>query len=285
MLFALRPFMEHAIDDARFLTPGVPLPESLENHLRVRSSMDGWATGNFVCPSHRVAELAEGAPRPHRPDDFLPVTVIAGPSGSVDEWETTLENDAKTMNAFHGRVGDAAEVVAYDVTPPAGLTVERYLRDLQGFQESDVFVQLGLKDGFEDALAAMADAEWLGAKFVGDGVDIRRLAQFIRSCVDLELAFKAGSLARPFTQGDQVGFLNVFAATALALGEELSVKEIEQVLREARPATLKLDTKGMRWREIEIDSDTVEEARDLFMGFESADVGETLQQLSRVFQP
>ncbi|GEM_PF-6158402 len=140
---------------------------------------------------------------------------LRGRSASTrEEWEAAREADVADLNRHLAAGG---EVDAYVAPLWSNGDIERCLRELRGFDEARVYVELPPDDGMEEALAAVAESEWAGAAFRGG--DVPALAAFLHAAASLELPLyleEAPEATR---------------ALALAIGEDLTPREIEAVLQ------------------------------------------------------
>ena len=133
------------------------------------------------------------------------------PSSTRMEWEAARAADAEDLNRFQGAGG---VVGAYVAPLWSNLDAARCVAELRGFDEARVYVELA--EGDEDeALAAVAEAEWLGAT----GPEAATLIH------------AAASLDLPILLEDVP---NALEALALAIAEDLSPREIEAALRGER---------------------------------------------------
>jgi hypothetical protein len=196
------------------------------------------------------------------------------------------------MNAFHQRIGSRAEILGYEVRVPVSTDMARYVRDLAGFSEAEVFVELPVSREQEDILVVLAESEWIGAKIRAGGLTPNAapepggVARFIRSCLDLELNFKmTAGLHRALTHRDpgtdahSFGFINVLSATVLGLSDDLSAKEIESILLDADKASWSFDDRGIDWKDHQAGLATIEEARLFFNSIGSCSIDEPLREL------
>jgi hypothetical protein len=268
---------------------------SLDRYLRAHTGPESVLLGRYVCSTAQLGELAS-ALVDRRLDSMVPVSAVGMPAHDRKTWEAGLARDAETMNEFHRRTDGRAEIQAYEVRVPESADVETYVQDLRGFGDAEVYVELPLNDRIDDAMARLADADDLGAKLRTGGLEVsaipssRALAQFLRSCVELEIPFKlTAGLHHPLPAYDRTvggrthGFLNVLTATALGLSEDISRREMEQVLEDADPDSWRFDDQGMRWREFGVDLADIAETRELFVAFGSCSIDEPVQDLGALF--
>ena len=143
-------------------------------------------------------------------------TLLGRASSTREEWEAAREADARDLNRL---LDSGGEVQTYVVPLWSNADVERCLAELRGFDEARVCVALAPGDGEDSALATIAESEWAGAAILGKGTE--ETAQFLYACAGLEIPI--------CVEGPDQAL--VLKALALALGEDLSPREIESVLR------------------------------------------------------
>ena len=78
------------------------------------------------------------------------------------------------------------------------------------------------------------------------------------------------------------GFLNVLAATAFALSEDFSKREIEDLLNEREPKAFSFKRDTLVWRNHRATFEDIENARTLFISFGSCSVREPLDGLAAI---
>lgn len=173
-----------------------------------------------------------------------PAVLLGRPSSTREEWEGAREADAADLNRLLAAGG---EVGTYVVPLWSNGDAERCLRELRGFDEARVVVRLAPGEGGEAALAALAEAEWASAAPPDSlspsgerGEGLASLAAFIHACAGLEIPMFLPDVE------------NAERAVALAIGEDLSPREIEAVLHGESAQ--------------EPDAESLEHARDL-LGF------------------
>ena len=165
------------------------------------------------------------------------------------------------MTDFQVRAGDAAEIEAFEVRIPEKADPTTFIEDLQGFSSADVFAELPWNDQISDAVAAIAEYDWLAVKArtggirPGDVPSAEDVAAFIWNCISLEVPFKfTAGLHHPLPNvnletGDrQHGFLNVLTACTLAYAHETPTNELAKVLGADDPASWSFSADEMTFR-------------------------------------
>jgi hypothetical protein len=297
---ALKRLLEGAIDYAGLFPPAkLPMKESVDNYLRYRHGPEAWILDRFVCGVGRLpellAELSEHTPDEVNGRDPLAISVVGTASPDHKHWGHGLEHDAAEMAKFQKAAERRAEIVAFEIRLPDHQNLNEYLRDLRGFDEADLFVELPWGPEMTDSLAICAEAGGYGVKARTGGIEAAAfpssadLAAFIQSCVQLDLNFKctAGlhSALRhrdPLIGTHMHGFLNVLVGTALTFSEDLSKREIEKILEETDADAFQFSDLGLSWRDHRATNAQIEEARELFVGFGSCSVEEPIEEIDRL---
>lgn len=293
MRVAVSRLLDGAIDYAGLFPPArLEMAEAIDRFGKANEGREAWIVARFVCGAARLDALADAIEaRPHLA--YVPVSVVGSASADRASWETALEEDAQRMNAFDRRLGDRAAVEAFEMRVPSHTGFEGYLRDLRGFSEAEVYVELPWGEGMRDSMAILAESEWASAKARTGGLtkdavpSAGELAQFVRECVDLELSFKlTAGLHHALPTWDASidatthGFLNVFAATAFALTEEMSSREIETLLGDADPTAWEFGDRDIAWRGKRFGFGEIDQVRDLFVSFGSCSIDEPLADIA-----
>lgn len=292
---ALRAMLEGVIDYAGLFPPAkLPLTEAVEEYLGIIHGPDKWLVDRFACPVGKLRDLSiELTEHPEEP--FVPVTVIAGAHPDHKHWKHGIEHDASEMAQFQRSVENHAEIQAYEVRLPDHQHLLEYATDLRAFTNVDVFAELPWEPAVTESLAMLAELDFACAKARTGGLDPSAfpsssdLAGFIQQCVQLDLSFKlTAGLHHPLPTKDPQtgakmhGFLNVLTATALALSEDLSLRELEDLLDEKDPKAFAFKRDTLAWHGNKATLEDIENARTIFVSFGSCSVREPLAELATV---
>jgi hypothetical protein len=199
--------LERLIDHAPLFPPAsLELPEALAEDRRARESPFAFVLGRFVCPASRLAEL---------PDVGRGVSaVLDGDLPGDDRVEALEVPPGAELSAIASRAEVYVEV-------PADADLEERLDDV---------ARLGFRAKVRCGGASTPSVE--------------ELAQFVRSCRDRGLVFKAtGGLHHAIANDGEHGFLNLLAAAVF--GDEA------RALSERDPSAFAIDVSGFRWRDRE----------------------------------
>jgi hypothetical protein len=209
-----------------------------------------------------------------------PIAVIGRRS---DRWDDDREADATAMNLY---LESGGHIQSYECNLPNDDNVEGALKALRGFHAADeVLVELDPKKPFPVILDMLADADAFGAKLrTGPNPPpASTVATFIWECVALELPFKiTAGLHEPLSHDDHFGFVNVLAATALALAGDLTSSQIEMVLRSDSSSDWQWNDEELCFREFCATRDDIADAKALFASFGSCSVEEPVEGLQRL---
>ena len=222
----------------------------------------------IILPSERLKDL------PSELTLEASVGVVARLAPNQAAWEAQLSNDAALLNETANRCGWLS-VDAYEVPLPKFLTMAQTLKDLSGFQDADVFIELAADGSLEDSLGQLADAEWPLAKFRSIGSSSEstsRLAFSIHSALALEVPFKiAGLQPSPITNSHGIGILNAIGATALGIAHDLTRAEINDVLASTNASDWRVTDESLTWCGLEAGSEDLDDARAMLDGVSLGD--------------
>ncbi len=292
MVASLQTLLDGVIDYAGLFPPAkLDMAPAVANYIRTLQGDDEWFLGRFVCASTQLNDLKAALLQiPDAPE--IPVSVIGRANDNLDGWHSALEHDAKTMTDFVKSAGDLAVIEAYEVRIPSHKNIEACIRDLNSFQDVDVFVELPWGMGIDDSLAALAETEWLCAKARTGGPTpgafpaAAELAEFLHGAVGLDLSFKlTAGLHHPFPKHDREtgarmhGFINVLAACAFALSEDMSRSELEDLLLTQSSDAWSFTDKQLRWCDSTVSIEDIEDSRELFWSIGSCSPKEGLDEL------
>jgi len=292
---ALQVLLSEVIDYAGLFPPAkLDIPTSVENYLRYAHGSQKWIMGRFVCSSGKLPELArELAEHPEEP--FVPVTVIGQASTDRKTWEHALAHDSDVMNRFMKEVENHAEIEAFEIRVPDHEHIESYMKDVRGFDNVDVFLELPWGDSMDESLGLIAETQWLRAKARTGGLEASAfpsadtVAGFLQHCSHLELPFKlTAGLHHPLPRHDEAtggkmhGFLNILVALAMIYGLDVNRSEITSVLEETDPAAFRFSDDGLSFRGQEISIDDVESVRDIFVSYGSCSIDEPIEDLEKM---
>lgn len=282
----VRTLLEGIIDYAGLFPPArLSMAEAMAAYRGYAGGPQRWIVDRFLCPASRLEDLAGLVES--MSGEFGPIGVIGTGGPDLDTFETNLESDARAMTAFQNRLEERAPIVAFEVRRPEG-PIEPVLSDLRAFDAAEVFLELPWGDRQADDLAAIAEAEWLGAKARTGGLEAaafpsaEALARFLKGAQDLEVRFKLTAglhhAVRTFDAELGVwrhGFLNILAAMRIHEEFDLSVAEYASILEQCA-----LDWHEDGVRVADWSAGGPGSVREFFVGFGSCSVDEPLEELA-----
>ena len=232
---AVRALFRGLFDDAAVFPPGLaPLPRALRDHVARQSSPYADLVGPLLLPVSAIGDLLALEHPPleiglvGRPGTSLALVggalsaLGARPGLTVAGVEISWSADWHQSGAWDSLPpGPGGTAALRSIEVPRGVGLEEALADLQAHADETEPVQAKFRTGSIPEQPAPAAVE---------------LATFIRASVDHAVSFKlSGGLHHAISQTspageDEVGFLNVIAATRWALAYGAEVPEMESLL-------------------------------------------------------
>lgn len=304
MTESLRVFASDLIDYAGLFPPSkLPMDDAVANYARYRASEDAWMLGRFIAPAARLGDF-ETAALPHLPDleDIAGSGDRGGPGESP--WAVSavvsldrLDEDVERifeLNRRHSRpLGDDADdetdggaarlvVDAVELHVPDARAVDRALEIIPEQLDPFFEVPLGEPDRVRGIVTALAGTG-AKAKIRCGGVErglfppIDAVAGFLVDAAAAGVAFKATAGLHHPLRGEfnmtydpdpprcvMHGFVNVFAAAALAREAQADRAALERVLAETDPRAITLGKDGLAWEELEVSVSKLARVRESF---------------------
>ena len=291
--------LDSILDYAGLFPPAkLPMQAAVESYARDRAGVDAWMLGRFVCPASRLEEFSKAAApllpgtnatsgyREHaagRGGDPWVLSVLADSVTDADA-AGGLRKDLDLIAEFNTRHAHEelglAVVDAVEIRPPTPDLVDEVWDEIPDdlFPFFEIPAQ-GDARGFIAALPGHGAA----AKIRTGGVTPdafptpERVALFIDACRLADIPFKATAGLHhalrgeyPLTydkgapRGAMFGFLNVFAAAALAHARRLDLPALADCLTEADSRAFTLTDEGLSWRRHTMDTTQLARAREMF---------------------
>ncbi len=284
--------LDGIIDYAGLFPPAkLPMDEAFTRFVEHRSSNEGWMLARFVCPAARLDEL-EPLIEAAEPSQ-LPIAVSALGRGG-DTLESFLESvtqDEKELAAFAANLTNRAVVDVFEVRLPkaggAAVAVNQaWLRVTNnGSRSLTPYFEVSLLGEWRARLPAAAaavrdtdrkagDHNRVGLKIRCGGLDasaipeVAAVAATIATCRATGVLLKATQgLHHPFRHfdpeldADVHGFINLFAASALAHVHDLPVTKLIEIVAETEPEAFVVKPDRLAWREYGASADEIAEAR------------------------
>jgi hypothetical protein len=232
---AERALFRDLFDDAAVFPPGLaPLPQAVADHVARQSGSHADLVGPLLLPASAIEDFLSLGGRPPvevaligRPGTDL--ALVAGALSRLEERPdvTVTGVEVGWTPGWEQALGWNAALLSVEV--PRGAGQERALSELRSQADGPNRVQAKFRTGATPDAPAPTPTE---------------LAVFLRAAVDHELGFKlTGGLHHAISQTtaegqDQIGFLNVIAATRWALAHGAEVPEMETLLSQRDPAPI-----------------------------------------------
>jgi hypothetical protein len=291
--------LDSILDYAGLFPPAkLAMAAAVESYARDRAGPDAWMLGRFVCPASRLEEFSAAAapllPGTHATSGYR--EHAAGRAGepwmlsvltdSVTDADPAggLRRDLDRIAAFNTRHAHEdlglATIDTIEVRPPTPDLVDQVWDEIP----DDLFPFFEIpSQGDARGFIAALPGHGAAAKIRTGGVTAdafptpERVALFIDACRLADIPFKATAGLHhalrgeyPLTyeknapRGAMFGFLNVFAAAALAHARRLDIAALTDCLTECEPRAFTLTDDGLSWRRQTMDTTQIARAREMF---------------------
>ena len=299
------------IDYAGLFPPArLPMDEAFGRYLEHRSGSYGWILGRFVCPASRFSELEPlltGIDPIHLP---IKLAVLGRGGATVEEFLDAVAQDAAAIRSLSSRHDQRVVADVFEVRLPASggvaVAVESAWRLLNDNASSSItpYFEASLLGDWRPRLpasvAAVRDTDRIAGEKHRVGLKIRcggleaaeipepaAVAAAIATCRATGVPLKATQgLHHPVRHHDPVfdtmvhGFLNLFAASSLALVHDLPVTRLTEIVAEVDPAAFAIELDRLSWREFEASAEQIAVSRkDLLTTFGSCSFQEPRDDL------
>ena len=284
--------LDGIIDYAGLFPPAkLPMDEAFARFVAHRSSDDGWMLARFVCPADRLEELEALIPKADTLQRPIAVSVLGRGGDTLESFLEGANHDEKLVTAFSSRLVDRVEVDAFEVRLPeaggAAVAVNQAWLRLtgNGARSLTPFFEVSMLGDWRQRLPAAAAAvrdtdrkagghNRVGLKIRCGGLEasaipeVPAVAAAIATCRAIGVPLKATQgLHHPFRRHDPEldaevhGFINLFAASALAHVHDLPVRKLIDIVAETDPEAFVIVPDRFAWREFEATADQVGQAR------------------------
>lgn len=290
MTESLRALLDQSVDYAGLFPPAeLPMDGAVAEYAAVSSGPGAWLVDRMVCPVARLSELADSAVRAGLP--VVRVAAVGRPASTAADVsaDAALVRSAPApvvVEAYEGKLAEAAAAAA----------LAKPFATLAASLESAVwplFVEVPRGPGRDEAMHALAsEVPDVGFKLRTGGTvpeafpSVEEVASFIVESASLEapIKFTAGlhEPLRYWDEGDGAwhhGFVAVLAAACLAYTQDLSRREVGDVLE---AGSFEFTDEGFHVGPHHAGIDQVAEFREWFGGFGSCSVEEPLAGLARL---
>jgi hypothetical protein len=301
---AVDAFVAGLVDYAGLFPPaGLDMAAAVSNYGAYRSDAQARVLGRFIVPAARLQEFrtAAAAVLPRRRDDAPWRLAVLGGAEVANDLAAMVtmgllpehggqfttadgQTNATTaiVDALEVKASTTAEIAAIRAAVPPGLAL---------------FIEIPLDPDPDPLLTAVARAD-AGAKMRTGGVtadaipSVGHVARFLMSAARIRLPFKATAGLHHAIRGRYAltyapdspeaimhGFVNVFAAAALARGGG-SLEDLTALLEETDASAFRFGPTGLRWRDRQLSPAQLGDAREHFArSFGSCSFREPVQDL------
>jgi hypothetical protein len=301
MYASLRALLHKVIDYAGLFPPAkLPLAQSIHNYLRYLGDPDRWILGRFVCPVERLEELA-GIVQSMGPSG-PPVEVSAlGAARSADAFAAGFALEVGTFQEISWFLNRVLTAPAYEVRLPSELAHTANISIVDGKALCSIHFEANLdseaRSWLPRLLAALREATGgrYGFKLRCGGLEAaafptsEQVAFIIVACRDagIPLKFTAGlhHPIRHFDESIQVrmhGFINVFAAGALAHVRRLNEEQVQAIIDDDDARHFVFSDAAFRWKDWQATTSEIEAARRMLVSFGSCSFDEPREDLRRL---
>ena len=297
-------FMSRIIDYAGMFPPAnLELEPAFSNYLEYKSSDDNWMMDKFVCTMKSFESFLQTGSAVNNQligfnsNNKIEFSLLLTGGNTTKEFLDTLQSDLKQIKEFINNYSPKAIANAFEVKlPPETLNKENssklkaLLNDCLGIiNEHEIsgymlFLEPPVNSDYSfifEKLAytiAESNINSLGFKLRTGGITPElfpatgQVALALKSCNDNKVKFKAtAGLHHPVRHyNDSVstkmhGFLNVFGAGILAYANNLSLKEIEDIIIDENPSSFKFTDSEFLWNDIPAGAEIITKARNEFV--------------------
>lgn len=314
---SLQALLHQIVDYAGLFPPAdLSLRRALQNYASYREDSEAWMLSRFVLPVRRLPDLSPFH-RSFSTDDPYRLSVLGTGGEDPATFLSTLRRDLEVIDAFDEEHGGQALVDGMEVPLPPSLEgrpeapLQSFFEDVQqrvvanGTAQLDFSFEVSVAngiDGLRPLCAAVAEHNSrqavparspLGLKIRCGGAEpndipsVKQVAALIVACRDAGISFKAtAGLHHPLRHYDDGfdtemhGFLNIFAAAALAGEHALDADELIPILRDEDVSNFQFLKERLAWRNASVPLDGIRHAREnLALSFGSCSFEEPIDHL------
>lgn len=299
------------IDYAGLFPPAeFAMDEAFRRYLAHRRTGDGWMLARFVCPVARLPELETLIEETATDDLPVKLAVLGRGGDTLKKFTESVTREAAELKAFRDRRDGTASADVYEVKLPAAggaaVAAETAWRELTHGATIDMtpYFEVSLlgewRPRLPAAVAAVRDTDRAAGPHHRVGLKIRcggltaeavpqpeAVAATIAMCRATGVLLKATQgLHHPIRHHDPSlqtmvhGFLNLFAAGALAHARDLPVNTLSEIISETDPTVFVILDDRLAWRDIEATAEEIVVARSgLLTTFGSCSFSEPCSEL------
>jgi hypothetical protein len=305
MKTSLSVFQDHLIDYAGLFPPAnLSLENAINNYLNYLNGGDSWMLGPFVLPVSLLKELDLYI---HLFSDERPLTlsIVGTRTSSKTECRIQFQKDCKTISTFMNHYGERIKVEMLEILLPPEVPSPDLLEEIANGAANfkvHAFCEVPFTTDWQkhvtntlDEIASHNGSNelWIGVKLRTGGIkaemfpSTEKVAFVLASCRDrnLPIKFTAGlhhpvRMYRDEVETKMHGFLNIFMAGMLAYSQNLSIKEIEDILSDENPSSFSVSKKeSLGWQDLSVTAKEIKELRKSIVSFGSCSFDEPRDEL------
>lgn len=297
MRSTLKELLSEILDYAGVYPPAkLDFTSSYANYCTYQKSPKAFMLGSFVCPVTNLEDLR--ASQPSEPP--IDVTVISSPIQSQEDFFRQLESDVENTKSYFSNAIPSHELHSFETRLISYNTdveeCEKVLSKLYAVNKNTkFFLEVPFLDGWENSvpeiISRISEQTICNAKIRTGGLNqnafpnVKQLQQFIYSCANNELPFKAtAGLHHPVTHWDDEikvnmhGFFNVFLS-AIYMYHNYEHEIVEKILSSQNPLDFQFYDEYAVICDTKITLEEIEQGRTFALSFGSCSLDEPVEHL------
>lgn len=297
MKSTLKELLSGILDYAGVYPPAkLDFTSSYTNYCTYQNSAKAFMLGSFVCPIANLEDLGKSQPS----GSPIEVAVISSPTQNQEEFFRQLESDVEKTKSYFSNTTPSHELYSFEVRLMSYDTdvekCEKILNKLYSINKNvKIFLEVPFLDGWENSvpeiISRISEQTICNAKIRTGGLNqnafptVKQLQQFIYSCANNELPFKAtAGLHYPVTHWDDEikvnmhGFFNVFIA-AICMYHNYEHEIAEKILSSQNPSDFQFYDEYAVICGTKITLEEIEQGRTFALSFGSCSLDEPIENL------
>ncbi len=279
--------LEGLFDYAGLFPPAnLCLNDAVKEFNQLVESSIGFTIQKFVCPVGKLDLFAESW------------KIISSEPASLSVLGTSYEaisQDLKAIDNFLVSNPQIAEIVSYEVKSNADSKMSKAIaKQIQNSGIEKAYIELQWGEKMTEQIHDLASTEFFSAKARTGGIDpnlfpnSNELAGFLYEAMNVDLEFKLTAglhHALPYVDSMQChhhGLLNVLVVTSLIASEDLSIREVIEILETKFIENPSSSADKISFGEYSIDSEMAEIGRSYFDSIGSCSITEPVESLTNI---
>ena len=314
---SLEALLKRLIDYAGLFPPAsLPLDQAFKNFIEYTSGDYNWMLSSFITPAKKLDELTQLIQGANTAGP-LRFSILGTGGDTVDDFNDSFKNDIEAWKKFLTDNEGKVKTKFYEVKLPQELIASQDSGDIGDFVETvssnvadsigkDTILFFEATPGSEwrtDISAAIEGIKIHDIDIYNTGFKLRTggtnaadfplpevVAFTIRECLNRQIALKfTAGLHHPFRHRDEEfrkrihGFINIFAAGAIAIRHNISEYELINILEEEDPATFEFTDEYFSWDKYRVTAEDIKYSREaLTISFGSCSFTEPIEDLQKL---